>query len=64
MTGNREKQLEYALLLMVYQYCSKDDGYVQHEWMSAGETAFSLLGIEDFTPCEEILKRIERMKSE
>lgn len=62
MKTEREKRLEFALLLMVNQYCAKPEGYVQHEWMTAGELAFDLLGIDDFTPCEEIYKMIEEMR--
>ena len=59
----REKELEYALLLMVYQYCT-DHGVVFHNFMSAGEEAFRVLGIENCTSCDEIWKRIEELEHE
>ena len=39
------EKLEYALLLMVLQYCTTDDGLLFHEFMSAGENAFAVLGL-------------------
>lgn len=60
---NREKELEYALLLMVYQYCTEKD-YMYHSFMTAGETAFNVLGIENFSPCSEIEQRIDELESE
>ena len=60
---NREKELEYALLLMVRQYCS-DDNCLYHQHMFAGEEAFRALGITLETPVEEIDDRIEQLESE
>ena len=59
----REKQLEYALLLMVYQYCVEDDK-MYHAFMCAGETAFRVLGITLDTPVSEIERRIDELESE
>lgn len=59
----REKQLEYALLLMVKQYCA-DDNFLYHQHMFAGEEAFRVLGITLETPVEEIDDRIEQLESE
>lgn len=56
------QQLEEALLLMVYQYCSEDGGYVSHRWMTAGEHAFSALGIENYCSIETISKRLDEME--
>lgn len=41
------RQLQYALLLMVSQYCTEDDGTVFHRFMTAGEHAFAVLGITE-----------------
>lgn len=41
------RQLQYALLLMLSQYCTEDDGSVFHRFMSAGEHAFAVLGITE-----------------
>lgn len=56
------QQFEEALLLMVYQYCSEDDSYVSHRWMTAGEHAFAALGIENFCSIETISKRLDEME--
>ena len=56
------QQFEEALLLMVYQYCSEDDGYVSHRWMTAGEHAFAALGIENYCSIETISKRLDEME--
>lgn len=64
----REKRLEYALLLMVYQYChateNGDCEYLHHQWMSAGETAFDVLGLSDSEPSENVWKRIKALEKE
>ena len=59
----REKKLEYALLLMVYQYCT-DNNHLDHSFMTAGEEAFRALGITLNTPVKEIEDRIEQLESE
>lgn len=41
------EELEYALLLMVLQYCTTDDGLLFHEFMTAGENAFAVLGLKN-----------------
>ena len=60
---DREKKLEYALLLMVYQHCV-DHGYLDHLFMCAGEEAFRVLGINLDTPVSEIERRIDELESE
>lgn len=65
--AKRERDLEYALLLMVFQYCTKgkdESAWMCHEYMAAGETAFSVLGIDVGDPANEIWERIERMEKE
>lgn len=57
------RKYEYALLLMVRQYCS-DDNCLYHQHMFAGEEAFRVLGITLETPVEEIDDRIEELESE
>lgn len=65
MIMNREQKLEYALLLMVNQYCGKVlDGkkFLTHNCMSAGEIAFDALGIDDFSDAEGAWQRIKEME--
>ena len=57
------KELEYALLLMVYQYCV-DNNALDHSFMCAGETAFRVLGITLDTPVSEIERRIDELERE
>ncbi len=57
----REKQLEYALLLMVHQYCVRD-GYLDNECMSAGEVAFGVLDIDHNTTEADVWARIEELE--
>lgn len=64
MKLEKEKQLEYALLLMVYQYCVDDNGDMYDECMSAGENAFGVLGIENGTPSIDVWTRIENLEAE
>ena len=59
----REKELEYALQLMVYQYCV-DNNALSHSFMCAGETAFRVLGITLETTVSEIERRIDELESE
>ena len=40
------REYDTALKLMVLQYCTLDDGFY-HRFMSAGEEAFRVLGIEN-----------------
>lgn len=58
---DRIKQLETALLLMVYQYCNDGDS-VNHRYMSAGEHAFAALGIENHCSVEKIEKMLDEMR--
>ena len=58
-------QLEYALALMVCQYCRDcDNTHVTHLCMSAGEHAFAMLGLKDYTPVEVVEDMYERMENE
>ena len=59
----REKKLEYALLLMVQQYC-ECKSHLDHQFMFAGEEAFRVLGITLDTSVEEIEKRIDDLEKE
>jgi len=59
----REKELERALLWMVLQYCTSD-GKMYHSFMSAGEEAFSVLGIDLDTKVEEVEARAEKLDEE
>ena len=40
------REYDTALKLMVFQYCNYEEGFY-HKFMSAGEEAFRLLGIEN-----------------
>lgn len=55
------RQLEEALLLMVYQYCDEGDS-VNHRFMTAGEHAFAALGIENGCSIEQIEKMLDEME--
>ena len=59
---NRVRDLEYALALMVYQYCNDGDGSVIHKWMTAGEHAFAALGIENYCSVEVVDEMLDRME--
>lgn len=41
------EELQDALLLMVLQYCTTDDGLLYHSFMVAGENAFAVLGVKN-----------------
>lgn len=63
---DRVRRLELALLSMVYQYCKIEDAnsdYLSHQWMEAGEEAFDVLGITNFSPAEDVWKRIEETEA-
>lgn len=55
------EELEYALLLMVLQYCTTDDGLLFHEFMSAGENAFAVLGLENGQQEAPLWYKLDRM---
>ena len=55
------EELEYALLLMVLQYCTTDDGLLFHEFMTAGENAFAVLGLENGQQESPLWRKIDRM---
>lgn len=56
------EKLEYALLLMVLQYCTTDDGVLFHSFMTAGENAFSVLGLENGQQEALLWCKIDRME--
>ena len=55
------EELEYALLLMVLQYCTTDDRLLFHEFMSAGENAFAVLGLENGQQEAPLWYKMDRM---
>ena len=55
------EELEYALLLMVLQYCTTDDGLLFHEFMTAGENAFAVLGLENGQQEAPLWYKLDRM---
>ena len=57
----RIEQLEYALCLMINQYCQEGDS-VTHKHMMAGEHAFAALGIADYTSIETVDKMLDEME--
>lgn len=58
------ENLEAALILMVLQYCSDDDGTLYHQFMSAGERAFDALGITLETNQQVLWDRLEKIEAE
>ena len=60
--ANAIDRLEYALILMVLQYCTDDDGTIWHQYMSAGETAFATLGITLKTNPQVLWERLEELE--
>lgn len=56
------EELRYALLLMVLQYCTTDDGVLFHEFMSAGENAFAVLGLENGQQEAPLWRKMDRME--
>lgn len=58
------EELEYALLLMVLQYCTTDDGLLYHSFMTAGECAFSVLGLENGQHEAPLWEKIDREMQE
>ena len=58
------EELRYALLLMVLQYCTTDDGLLCHSFMTAGECAFSVLGLENGQHEAPLWEKIDREMQE
>ena len=52
------EELQAALLLMVLQYCTTDDGLLYHSFMSAGENAFAVLGLENGQQADPLWDRV------
>ena len=52
------EELRDALLLMVLQYCTTDDGLLYHSFMSAGENAFAVLGLENGQQADPLWDRV------
>lgn len=50
--------LQDALLLMVLQYCTTDDGLLYNSFMSAGENAFAVLGLENGQQADPLWDRV------
>lgn len=57
------ERLEAALILMVLQYCSDDDGTLYHQFMCAGEGAFDALGITLKTNPQVLWDRLEKLEA-
>ena len=55
----RIAQLEEALMLMVYQYCVKEEK-LDHRYMCAGEHAFAALGLRNGDSVETLENMLER----
>ena len=58
------EELRYALLLMVLQYCTTDDGFLYHSFMTAGECAFAVLGLENGQHEAPLWEKIDREMQE
>ena len=52
------EEMQKALLLMVLQYCTTDDGLLYHSFMSAGENAFAVLGLKNGQQAEPLWDRV------
>ena len=57
------EKLEAALILMVLQYCTDEDGTLWHQFMSAGEGAFDALGITLNTDPQVLWDRLEEIEA-
>lgn len=57
------ERLEAALILMVLQYCSDDDGTLYHQFMCAGEGAFDALGITLKTNPQVLWDRLDEIEA-
>lgn len=62
-TADAIERLEAALILMVLQYCSDDDGTLYHQFMCAGESAFDALGITLKTNPQVLWDRLENLEA-
>lgn len=55
-------EFKEALMLMVYQYCAtglaSEGGILDHRFMSAGETAFRVLGLKQFDSVAELEEKL------
>jgi len=51
--------LRNALILMVLQYCTDEDGYLWNRCMAAGEAAFRALGVENGDSADKLWARLE-----
>ena len=56
------EELQDALLLMVLQYCTTDDGLLYHSFMSAGENAFAVLGLKNGQQADPLWDRLLNQK--
>lgn len=59
----RIRELEDALMLMVYQYC-QSDGRLEHAYMCAGEHAFKALGLKNGDRIEVLEAMMDESSSE
>lgn len=57
------ESLEAALILMVLQYCTDEDGTLWHQFMCAGEGAFDALGITLETNPQVLWDRLEKLEA-
>ena len=58
------EELRGALLLMVLQYCTTDDGVLYHSFMSVGENAFAVLGLENGLQADPLWDRLLPLKEQ
>lgn len=57
------ERLEAALILMVLQYCTDDDGTLYHQFMCAGEGSFDALGITLKTNQQVLWNRLDEIEA-
>lgn len=62
MAADAIERLEAALILMVLQYCTDEDGTLWHQFMSAGESAFAALGITLKTSPQVLWDRLDEIE--
>ncbi len=52
-------EAENALILMVLQYCTDEDGYLWNCCMTAGEAAFRVLGVKNGDSADGLWAKLE-----
>lgn len=61
-TADAIEKMQDALLLMVLQYCTTNDGLLYNSFMTAGEYAFALLGVENGQQADSLWNKLSDEK--